>query len=129
MIVPSSATDTIFNWPNQPSQKKKDSVTQENCTVMNELGLIGNEIDRRIKKKTNSILELVRQYLNSKLERNEFIKKMHETGTTTTTDLFSIAKRLERKKKFERNPNLKDFLKIKNLRFTTSSDELSEYDD
>jgi hypothetical protein len=125
--VPSTETDKNFNWPNQQYQTKSD-ISPENISVMNELSLIGNEIDRRIKKKTSSILDLVREYLNSKLERNEFIKQMHETASTTTSDLFSIAKRLQRKKKFERNPNLKEFLKIKKLRFTTSSDELSEYD-
>lgn len=119
-----SKTDRIFTWPNIQSQNKKDSPLN-NMSVTNELNLISSEIDRKLKKKTICIIEVVQEYLNLKIGNDEFAKKMQQAADTTTEDLVSISKRLQKRKKFERNPNVKEFLKMKNLHFSTSSTELS----
>lgn len=97
-----------------------------NISIDDEFGILGHEIDKQMNKKTNEILELVKEYLESSISESEFNSKMNEVGGTSQTDLTSISRKLIKRHKFEPNPNQKDFMRIKCLTFPTSSKDLSK---
>lgn len=94
---------------------------------LDELNLIGHEIDKQMTKKTNETLELLKELLSGSLEKHTFLTKMANATNTTNLDLVSIAKKLVKRHKFEVNPNHKEFMRIKRLQFPTTSNDLSEY--
>lgn len=93
---------------------------------LDELNVIGHEIDKQITKKTNEILELLKDFLSGALEKMHFLTKMTDASDTSISDLLSIAKKLTKRHKFEPNPNHKEFMRIKFLQFPTSSRDLGE---
>lgn len=93
---------------------------------LDELNIIGHEIDKQITKKTNEILELLKDFLGGALEKNNFLTRMTDASDTSISDLLSIAKKLTKRHKFEPNPNHKEFMRIKFLQFPTSSRDLGE---
>lgn len=96
-------------------------------TLTDELNILNHEIDKQINKKTNDILELVKDFLGLSIGETEFQYKMHEIGSISVSDFSLMTKKLIKRHKFESNPNQKDFMKMKALRFPTSSRDLSEY--
>lgn len=95
-------------------------------TTLDELNVIGHEIDKQITKKTNEALVLLTDFLSGSLDKNLFLAKMSDATDTNLHDLLSISKKLVKRFKFEVNPNLKDFMKIKHLQFPTASKDLGE---
>lgn len=107
-------------------QYKQNGEKVEQLSVISEMSLISHEIDKRINKKVQKVLELIQLILKSQIHRQEYINRMHEAASITTFDLVIIAKKLEKRQKFEHNPNAKDFVKMKNLQFPTLPRDLSE---
>lgn len=93
---------------------------------LDELNVISHEIDKQITKKTNAILELLKEYLSGTVEKNIFLAKMTDASDTSLADLISVARKLTKRHKFEPNPNHKEFMRIKFLQFPTTSKDLGE---
>lgn len=137
--MPSSANNTTFNWPKENFEDSIDSQliykqcqqpSSDNGEVISisvELNQIGNEIDKRINKKTKKILDVVQELLKSQITKQEFFTRMNETAKTSIGDLIIIAKKLVKRYKFGHNPNSKEFSKLKNLQFPTAPRDLSKF--
>lgn len=93
-------------------------------TTLDELNVIGHEIDKQMTKKTNETLELLTDLLSGLLEKNTFLTRMSDATDTTLSDLLSISKKLVKRHKFEVNPNHREFMRIKHLQFPTTSKDL-----
>lgn len=115
-----SSTDKPLKVPNLQSPKGSK------MTALDEMNVISHEIDKQITKKTNEILELLKEFLSGALERVRFSEKMREASDTALSDLMSIAKKLIKRHKFEPNPNFKEFMRIKFLQFPTSAIDIGE---
>lgn len=136
--MPSSANNKIFKWPNENFEDSIDSQliykqcqqqSSDNVEVISisvELNQIGDEIDKRINKKTHKILDIVQELLKSQITKQEFVTRMNETAKTSIGDLIIIAKKLVKRYKFGHNPNSKEFSKLKNLQFPTSPRDMSK---
>jgi hypothetical protein len=98
-----------------------------NLSSLDELNLLSHEIDKQITKKTNEILELVKEFLAGSIESCAFHARMLEIGNISIADLTVITKKLMKRHKFEANPNQRDFMRVKYLQFPTSSKDLGEY--
>lgn len=96
-------------------------------TGLDELNVIGHEIDKQITKKTNRILELLREFFCGLLDKNSFRAQMIDASETSLSDLLLITKKLIKRHKFQSNPNHKEFMRIKFLSFPTSSTDLGEF--
>lgn len=114
----SKTTDKIANSHRSPSKTALSS--------MDELNIIGNEIDKQITKKTNEIMELLRQYLSDAFDKTQFATLMSTTGAFTTNDFFIITKKLVKKHKYIRSPNHNNFMKMKKFYFQTSAEDLGK---
>jgi hypothetical protein len=97
-----------------------------NMTTLDELNVIGHEIDKQMTKKTNETLELLKELLSGNLEKNTFLSKMSDATDTSLADLVSISRKLIKRHKFEVNPNHKEFMRIKHLQFPTTSRDLGK---
>lgn len=91
-----------------------------------EMNVISHEIDKQITKKTNEILELLKEFVSGSVDKTIFSEKMAEAGNLSTGDMVSIAKKLIKRHKFEINPNQREFLRMKFLIFPTTSREIGE---
>lgn len=96
-------------------------------TSLDELNVISREIDKQITKKTNKILELLKEFLCGMSDKNSFHTQMIDASDTSLSDLLLIAKKLIKRHKFESNPNHKEFMRIKFLNFPTTSSDLGEF--
>ena len=117
--------------PAADKNQKASSLNSHNkCSKLSsvdELNVISHEIDKQITKKTNLILELLKEYLDGKMEKDLFLSKMSDATETSLSDLVSVAKKLIKRHKFEPNPNHKEFMRIKFLQFPTTSKDLGEF--
>jgi hypothetical protein len=95
-------------------------------TGLDELNVISREIDKQITKKTNRILDLLKEFFCGMLDKNSFRAQMIDASETSLSDLLFISKKLIKRHKFQSNPNQKEFLRIKFLSFPTSSTDLGE---
>lgn len=93
---------------------------------LDELNLIAKEIDKQITKKTNEVLELLKELLSKTIEKNVYFTKMTDASETSLSDLLAITKKLIKRHKFEPNPNHREFMRIKFLQFPTTSNDLGE---
>lgn len=91
-----------------------------------ELNLFNHEIDKQITRRTNEILELIKQYLGGIIDGREFHMKMIDNGNISINDLILISKKLIKRHKFEANPNQRDFMRMKQLSFATTSQDIGE---
>jgi hypothetical protein len=108
------------------SPSSSSSSKYANITLNEELKLLGHEIDKQITKKTNEILELIKEFLGNSIDKLEFYSKLNEVSNTTMGDLTLITKKLMKRYKYEANPNQKDFMRMKHLQFPTNSRDLGE---
>lgn len=88
--------------------------------------MISHEIDKQITKKTNAILQLLKEFLSGTLEKVNFMTRMTDASDTSLSDLLSVARKLTKRHKFEPNPNHKEFMRIKFLLFPTTSKDLGK---
>lgn len=116
-----STTDRSLKSSSYQSQPKCSKISS-----LDELNIISHEIDKQITKKTNIILELLKEFLNGAVDKNPFLTKMSDASETTISDLLSVAKKLIKRHKFEPNPNHKEFMRIKFLQFPTTARDLGE---
>lgn len=93
---------------------------------LDELNVIAKEIDKQISKKTNEVLQLIKDHLSGTLDKNAYYAKMTDASETSTSDLLTITKKLIKRHKFEPNPNHREFMRIKFLQFPTTSKDLGE---
>lgn len=113
------------------NQRNVTTVVQQplkcsNISSLDELNVMGKEIDRQMSKKTNEVLELLKELLSETLEKSAYFSKMTEASETSLSDLLSITKKLIKRHKFEPNPNHREFMRIKFLHFPTTSKDLGE---
>lgn len=97
-----------------------------NISIIDELNILGHEIDRQMNRKTNEILEHIKAFLSNTLNNTEFYRRLNEIGNVTMTDITLITRKLIKRHKFEPNPNQHYFAKIKCLQFPTSGNDLGK---
>lgn len=113
-------TDKFLRVGNLPSPKGSS------LSPADEMNVISHEIDKQITKKTNEILELLKEFVSGSVDKAAFSVKMGEAGNFSSGDMVSIAKKLIKRHKFEINPNQREFLRMKFLQFPTTSREIGE---
>lgn len=135
----SSAHNKTFKWTNENFEDSIDSQmiykqcqqqSNDNVEIISisvELNQIGDEIDKRINKKTHKILDVVQELLKSQITKQEFVTRMNETAKTSIGDLIFIAKKLVKRYQFGHNPNSKEFSRLKNLHFPTAPRDMSKF--
>lgn len=107
-------------------QNFQTSAKCANMTALDELNVIGHEIDKQMTKKTNEIVDCLTELLSGLLEKNTFLTKMSDATDTTMADLLAVSRKLVKRHKFEVNPNHKEFMRMKHLHFPTTSKDLGE---
>lgn len=117
--VPSSTDRSSKSFQSSPVKCTK-------LSSLDELNIISHEIDKQITKKTNIILDLLKEFLSLSMDKNIFLTKMSDASETSLSDLLSVAKKLIKRHKFEPNPNHKEFMRIKFLQFPTTARDLGE---
>lgn len=128
ILAPSLFSQTeASSTTNEMSKTQTSPSKHSNISLNDELNLLGHEIDKQMSKKTNEILELTKEFLGNKIDKNEFHSRMEYSGNINMCDFISITKRLTKRQKFEANPNQKEFSKMKHLQFPTSSKDLGEF--
>ncbi|KAG5671382.1 hypothetical protein PVAND_001583 [Polypedilum vanderplanki] len=126
--VASSTTTTANEMPRiAPATPLSVSSKYANLSSLDELNLLSHEIDKQITKKTNEVLELAKEFVAGSIESNAFHSRMIEIGNIAMSDLLLISKKLIKRHKFEANPNQRDFMRVKQLQFPTSSKDLVNY--
>lgn len=125
-ILASNLSEVPSSSDSNSKQNFQTSAKIVSMTALDELNVIGHEIDRQTTKKTAETLELLTELLSGAMEKNTFLAKMKEGTDTTLADLLAISRKLVKRHKFEVNPNLKEFMRIKHLQFPTSSKDLGE---
>lgn len=113
-------TDKFLRVGNLPSPKGLG------LSPADEMNVISHEIDKQISKKTNEILELLKELVSGSVDETSFSVKMSEAGNLSSADMVSIAKKLIKRHKFEINPNQREFLRMKFLQFPTTSRDIGE---
>lgn len=129
ILAPAMSQSEVPSVTDKSSRHASSFSTHSKCSKLSsidELNVISHEIDKQITKKTNCILELLKEYLNGSMEKNLFLTKMSDATETSLPDLISVAKKLIKRHKFEPNPNHKEFMRIKFLQFPTASKDLGE---
>jgi hypothetical protein len=125
-ILANSLIEVPSSTDKNSKQNFQTSAKVVNMTALDELNVIGHEIDKQMTRKTTETLDLLTELLSGALEKSTFLTKMSDTTDTTVADLLAISRKLVKRHKFEVNPNLKEFMRLKHLHFPTSSKDLGE---